>query len=136
MTDAEYRSQCRRIKQFASLWRKKLGLDWWNLDLKYARSLQEFDFSEDLNACKSTVAYTHSQYEYLQAQVTFNVPEIASFDDTQLEEIILHEFMHILLCETRYGNNCECPFDPKREERVATVLARAFQRTRHATRTP
>lgn len=130
MTDGEYREQLKRIARLAQPWIDCLGLNWWHLNFEYARDLAEFQTPDHPDVGQSTVAYTCVNFEYLDARIVFNVSALPYLEDHRLEEIILHEFMHVLLAETRYGTTCDCPFDIKREERVATQLARAFLWTR------
>ena len=47
--------------------------------------------------------------------------------DAELEKVFVHECMHLLLHETRAGTVCDCPWDIRHEERVATTLQKAFQ---------
>lgn len=71
-----------------------------------------------------------AQWEYLQAKVAINVPEVARMNDDKLERVLVHELCHILVAEMR-GDPDVCS---DHEERTVTQLAKAFIWTRDRAR--
>lgn len=122
MTDQEFADQKARIDGFVVYWLPVLGLSGWRMDFKYFRDSGEFPGSGDV-----VLAETYAQWEYMQGAVSFNVPLWTDLEEDEAEETVVHELMHVLLKETRYGCPCDGEeFDTHHEERVATMLSRAF----------
>lgn len=61
-----------------------------------------------------------ASWEYRQAQITFNMPLLAAKKEEEIEEIIVHEMVHVLVNEMREKGI-------KHEERVVTELTWAFR---------
>lgn len=118
MTDAEYDATRQRIVALAEKWLGMLGLKWWTIDTVYDR--EGTDFQE------GCVARVSCRWEYAQASILWNMPSAFTHDDVSLERVFVHECMHIFLHETRAGTHCECAWDIRHEERVATMLQKAF----------
>ena len=118
MTDADYEATRQRITALAVKWLGMLGLKWWNIDTVYDRASTDFE-----DGC---VARVSCRWEYAHASMLWNMPLAFQQTDDELERIFVHECMHIFLHETRAGTNCECPWDIRHEERVATMLQKAF----------
>lgn len=108
-------------------WNRLLGLDQWSFThTLYAGKLPK-EFGAGPN--ETTRAITRPQYEYLRARVHWNKAAIDAIDDEELEEIYVHEMMHVLVHEMRdfqRDNGKAC--DIKREERVVSQLTGAFLR--------
>ena len=84
---------------------------------------------EDLTA--GSKAHTSASWAYLDAAIHFNLSGLMAYTDAELEVVIIHEYMHILVHEMRSVANCECEqFDIRHEERVCTMLQRAFAWTK------
>jgi hypothetical protein len=122
VTDAEFEAAVARIGRIRERWQEPLGLDDWRVTWKFER-----EHSEEL---KDVVANCNVSWEYEMATVTWFIPQVLNceFDDDDLEQIVVHEIMHILLNEMREDTKKRI----NHEERVATRLAKAFIRTREA----
>lgn len=88
MTDKEYREQKKRVQKFIDKWHKTLGMGWYRIDLEWDRARAE-DYPNE-------AAITEWQWQYRTASITFRLPEIALLNDEKLENVVVHEFAHIL----------------------------------------
>ncbi len=126
MTDAEYAEQKARVEALVERWLGTLGLRWWRTEIVYCRKWITDDQGEpDLDSH----ARTRVHWQYLDAEMQWNMPRLHELSDEQLELIFVHECMHILVNEMRDDKADELP---KHEERVATLLAKAFLWVREA----
>jgi hypothetical protein len=66
-----------------------------------------------------THAETSADWKYLRFTITVFVKALVDYDEDYLEEVVVHELMHVFLNEVR-----EAGID--HEERVATSLQKAF----------
>ena len=131
MTDAEFEQLKLRIGTIADEWLKCLGLQWWKLSFYYYRDSASYHESCPEDISLKSQAYTSVSWAYLDAAIHFNLPLCIDSSDVELEEIVVHEYMHILVHEMRSVANCECEqFDIRHEERVCTTLQRAFAWTK------
>ncbi len=130
MTDQEFDDQRARISALADRWLPILGLSGWRVDFIYYRDFGAFEADTESQG-ENVLAVTHAQWEYMQGAVKLNVSLWADLDENEAEETMVHELMHVLLKETRYGCPCDGEgFDTRHEERVATMLSRAFLEAR------
>lgn len=118
MTDTEYEATRAKLIALSDKWLPMLGLKWWTVEFVYDREGTDFE--------PPCVARASVRWEYLQGTLLWNMPLIATNTDEELERVFVHECMHILLHETRAGTKCDCPFDLRHEERVASLLQKAF----------
>lgn len=122
MTDAEYKASRRRLLALSAKWLKPLGLNWWDIDLAYARDDYE---PPGTTARDDSLAHCKVDWRYGHATITWNMPLVATQSDDQLERAFVHELMHIFLHEMRWARDqTEDSLD--HEERVATILTKAF----------
>ena len=125
MTDATSEQLQARIETIAHEWKECLGLSWWNVSFHYYRDSGVYAESGE-NLSPGSKAYTSASWAYLDAAIHFNLSGLFDYNDTQLEEVVVHELTHILVHEMRSGTRCDCPYDIRHEERVCTTLQRAF----------
>ena len=131
MTDKEFARHKKRIEDLLDIWCFRLGLRWWHIVVEYARDSSEYTTTG--SEVQGSIAHTHVMWEYLSATVSFDVSRIVEQSDEDLEYIVLHELSHILVAEMRDCMRCDCgvdKFDVKHEERVVTMIGKAFQWTR------
>ena len=129
MNDEDFEAQRQRILVFIERWPKTLGLGWWRMSYVYDRDGSAFEKAEIAGGIRSpTAARTVADWRYLEATITFNMPELVSEDDERLEYIFVHELMHVFLRENREGIDADHIRHDwlDHEERVATTLAHAF----------
>ncbi len=120
MRKREIKRQHKRIQAIADKWLRPLGLLWWSVEFTYRYDRKHFRSKDGREA----FAITYADWRYMRAVVEVNMKMLPNVSDEELEEYLLHEFMHILLDETGSGNH--------HEERVATTLANAFLWVREA----
>jgi hypothetical protein len=118
MTDADYEATRQRILGLAEKWLGPLGLKWWSIDTVYDR--------EGTECGPECAARVSCRWEYAHGSILWNMPLVVQHSDEDLERIFVHECMHFFLHETRAGTRCECEWDIRHEERVATMLQKAF----------
>jgi hypothetical protein len=133
MTDKEYRQQKARIIALTKKWITPLGLRWWKVEIVYSRD--GLDQPEDENRC--LIAQTTVDWHYLLATITFDMRQLGDQSDAELESYFVHECCHILVNEMRMWAGEEMSRDKheeviKHEERVVTMLTKAFLWTRQA----
>ncbi len=102
-------------------WRECLGLNTWRFEINYFRTGDYMPGEGDT----VTFANITPQWKYLEAQLSFNMPQLAEMDDVQLEEIVVHELSHCLVDEMRAVEK-----DPDHEERVVSSIQRALMQVR------
>lgn len=126
MTDAEHAQLKSRIQAIADEWVECLGLRWWHISFYYHGDSGDYrDSSADIPP--ESKAYTSASWAYLDAAIHFNMSGLATYNETQLEEVVVHELMHAMVHEMRAVSACNCDtLDIRHEERVCTMLGRAF----------
>lgn len=125
MTDAEFELQKNRIEPLLKKWCHVLGLGWWRIKAVYER---EQDAAPATGTQYHTGKWgramsTNVDWRYASGVITAYLLQTALIDDDELERCIVHECCHIFLNETRTSDK-EDWLD--HEERVATILSRAF----------
>ena len=116
MKDRDWRALRGRLRRLRKPWFDRLGLKGWEIVFEYVDGPLETD------AISQAVATTTVQWQYKSAVISYSLPALTEKVDEELEEMIVHEFLHILVHEMREG-------DIKHEERVVTELSRSFIRT-------
>jgi len=130
MDDAEAERQQARIDAFAEHWVHVLGLAHWRIRFIYER---EYILDDDKNPDDKALARCTAAWEYMDALIVWNLTLVKTTPDDQLEMIVCHEFMHIMLSEmSRRRKRTEA--ERLHEEHTATLLAKAFIWVRNATR--
>lgn len=131
MNDAEYEAQRARLQDLAERWCNNIGLGWWRITNSYDRTGEDFHDSVSVvgGFRTGTVARCFPEWRYGIATIVWNMPEVETQDDEQLELVFVHELMHIFLHELR-GDEDGDHLD--HEERVASTLAKGFIWARNA----
>lgn len=113
------KAERKRIRAIAKRWYNVLALYEWDLSTKFVDGSLIVDgaLNHDAAGCASV------DWEYRQATLQFNVQQTARMTDSELENVYVHEIMHVLLHEMREDGI-------KHEERTASTLAFAFMRAR------
>lgn len=106
-------------------WLQPLGLLWWKVDILYyddpSEILKHFHVDDD----SITLARSYSDWRYGTAKVIINLPALAELSPDEIETVIVHELVHVLVNEMREG-------ELHHEERVVSCLTKAFLWTREA----
>lgn len=126
MTDAEYAEQKARVERLINWWGEELGIRaCWKVDYQFIR-----EHARDEPDC---VMETTVRWQYAHATFCVYLPVVEEQDDEDLENAVVHEYMHLLLNEMRALRDKSDPLtsvlweeERCREEHAATTLARAF----------
>lgn len=124
MTKKARKKQIARLRALREKWHQCLGMLHWKTSHNFHRG--EFRMKEGKS--KDAVGACYADWRYCEAVFDWNLRKVARVDDEDLELIFVHEMMHAHLAELRMGRSMD------HEERVATMLARAFLWTREAGR--
>jgi hypothetical protein len=121
-TFEKHRDRCQAV---FDEWIVKLGLAWYEVDVAYYDSRKQFRKDAD----RIVAARITTDWQYMRFAVDVCVPVVVDKTDAELERVIVHELCHALVNELREP-------DPigKHEERVVTMLTKAFIWTRNLTR--
>lgn len=121
MTDKDFNTQKQRIRKLIKKWHKTLGLNWFRIEYVYSRERHSDGPSNyEPEGDWDTAADCLADANYLTATITFYLPNLVNIKDDELEEIYLHECMHVFLKPMQTKQKAA------EEERVATMLARAM----------
>jgi len=110
------------IRKCLNKWITPLGLAWWKIDVYYHVDKKHI---KKVFGSSRTRAQVNSDWRYGDATVHFNLPAFTNLSDGEIEMVVLHELVHVLVCEMREG-------EMHHEERVVTGLTKAFMWTREA----
>lgn len=112
MTDDEFDVMSEKVEGLITLWKPFFGIENWRVNIHFYRGA--IPGNEDAAGC------CHSLWEYLDATLEFNLAELAENDDEQLESVVVHELLHIIVDElkTKKGS----------PERVVSHLSRILMR--------
>lgn len=88
MTDAEYAEMKERLEKMLSKWHPLLQMGWHTLKYKYVRGYDEDD---------SVCAVTKASWTYRRGYITWYMQKLYELNEDELENIVVHEFCHILL---------------------------------------
>lgn len=89
MTDKEYAKQKKRVQKYIDKWHRTMGLGWFHVEFIWDR--------EHKSESPATAALTSSSWQYKEATITWYLPKILEATDERLENIVVHEFCHVLL---------------------------------------
>lgn len=129
MNDREYKAQSKRINAAVARWKRNLGLNNWEIDVQCCRE-GEMLTNEDRESASSfsPAADCEAHWQYQSAAIRFNTPLVATFDDDELNGAVVHELMHVMVCELRPARFTLSHL--MHEERVVTMLTNAALWTR------
>ena len=129
MTDKEFRDLQGAIKVHVERWVARFGLGTWKLHVRCERDSDEFSPPRHDGGVRNyTSARTSTNWQYMEATLSFNMPQLFDQNQEEVEEIVIHELTHVLVAELRETSDDWL----NHEERVVTMLTRAFQKTRDA----
>ena len=102
---------------YAKKWVKKTWLGWWKIDILYYSGYEFLKLDEHYSI--DTVASVDTDWKYMTAKIKVNSEKLETLPKKEIEAVVVHELMHVLLNEMREEGI-------EHEERVATILARSF----------
>ena len=102
-----------RINALVAHHKPRLGLDTWLIKVECSPVIL-YEGGDHVKAEAMCTPF----WKYLTATLRFSTEKMGELDDEEFEETVLHELMHVILAEL----DCR----DEHEERVATLLSRAF----------
>ena len=114
----------KKIENYFHKWAQPLGLLWWEITITYFDDPGEVvRMFRDPGGGNIIPAIVNADWKYGTASISINVPAFKGMKNRQIEKIIVHELVHVLVNEMREDGI-------EHEERVVTGLAKAFMWTR------
>lgn len=127
MTDRQYRKQKKRIQRYIDRWAAPLGMKWW--EITYVWHDEPYrDASDGRTPCARTLV----DWDYRRATIHFYLPDCKGESDKQTEDMVIHEFMHVLLNEMRQWQDANDAL--AHEERTAVSLVQVVRWVTEASR--
>lgn len=123
MTDEEYEAERARIRAIYDRWEPVLGLDAWLITLDYHTGPY---VCADGTPSGNAYATAAPHWDYQSASLSFNLQKTRTEDDDDLEDIVVHECVHVLLHELR--GTAAMDDHQEHEEHAATMITRALIR--------
>ncbi len=95
--------QTARILAVAQRMQDQMDLNW----ITISHNFDHHGCGEETGDVDNTAAVTNTGWQYRVATVTWYLPAVASMTDYKLEEVVTHEFTHILLgpMKDHYGKS-------------------------------
>jgi hypothetical protein len=128
MTDEQYESTKDRIQKSIVKWRDLLYLYGWKLYYHFHRTAKSFDDATPNEVPRHANGCCSVSWEYLDASIHFNLERVheLEYDDSEVEELVVHEFTHCLVNEMREWEDVDSQNRIAHEERVVSHLQRAL----------
>lgn len=120
--DRDYERAKAKILKYTDRWVPRFGLDWWTITSSFYRE----GLPKDSATGRAPLAETSADWQYLQAQINWNMLHALDTPDDEIEATVMHELLHLVTAEIsvdsdaagRHGN----------VERVVSHLTKAFSR--------
>lgn len=125
MNDTDYAETVAEIKRLVRGWVSLFGLADWTIVNRFVRE----EPSGDVRAA----AQTHSDWEYLSAEVIWYIPVMYESAEG-IEATVIHELVHVLMADMWVGEpriTEETTWASPGVERVTTLIQKAFLRTKN-----
>jgi hypothetical protein len=113
----------KRVQKLLDSWILVLGLAWYHIEVIYYDNDRTFRKENGDNI----IMRAWVDWRYMTIIIAVNVPSVKGLSNEKLEHIVVHELCHALVNEMR-----ETGID--HEERVVTMLTKAFLWTRDLTK--
>jgi predicted SprT family Zn-dependent metalloprotease len=79
----------KRVLQVVGEWVPIMGLEWYTINHQFNEATDSSD--------EQTQATTNTTWYYREATMTWHLPKLALLEDDELENVVVHELVHILL---------------------------------------
>jgi hypothetical protein len=100
-------------------WTYRLGLRWWHVTFVVTANKKLIKDVLRTRKGKAVLGRTYADWKYRTATIYINVPALKGRTKRYIEQLVVHECMHVLVNEMRMG-------EIHHEERVATSLTEAI----------
>ncbi len=108
------------LKAAFATWIERLGLGWWDIQIHYYDNPGEIvRLFRQVDNGGIVPAFVDANGMYGAAKISVNLPAFEGMEPDEIERIVVHELMHILVNEMREG-------ELHHEERVVTQLTKAI----------
>lgn len=122
----KWRKERKRCKRLGLPWRDRLDLENWNLTWRFKIATHEgADYQ------RASVAHTFVDGAYLRATIEVFLVETRGLSDLELEEVLVHELLHVIVNGMRCQKGHGAGPARKGEEQVCTWLSRVLVRMWH-----
>lgn len=101
------------IRKYFIYWVHWTGLGYWSIKANFKKGITPSSHGDDLGGC------CWVDWRYFKAEIDFYPQALRSCSQQEIENVVIHELMHILINEMR-----ETGID--HEERVVTGLQKAL----------
>lgn len=91
---AAYAGIERKVERWHRKWKKRLGLEHWEIELLFMDSLSGLEDQADDFLITGT---TEVRWNYFEARIKYYLPRCVQKTDEALERTVLHELVHVLL---------------------------------------
>lgn len=131
MTNREYIRTRNLIQKLVKKWKQKLWLNHWNISCEYREksfpsSKEDKDYDEegildsggDAYECR---AYSNSLWQYMDANIVFNIECLSQLTDEGIEKTVIHELCHLFVDEITHKDSTH-----NNEERVVSTLTQVL----------
>lgn len=116
LTTKAANEQRRRIRALGNKWQKRLALNHWRVRHHYHHASSDMPTGQE-----DAHSVTYASWNYLDADIHWNLENLADLEDDYLEEIFVHELMHMHLAGFPHNKQLD-----HIHERTATELALSF----------
>lgn len=122
MRDNEYDETKSRLERYLKKWHPLMQMGWYNLSYEYVRGYSD----EDITIC----ALTKSYWTYRRATIIWYMQKLSELSDEELEDIVVHEFTHIVLAPVTQDQPVEWHEQVEyTTQTVAVILQHIFNQT-------
>jgi hypothetical protein len=108
-----------RVRESFNKWRQTLGLNQWTINIHHYYDPEKVVDVFGTEGNIIVVAKTNVEWTYGIAEIQVNILALNDKTDEEIDRIVVHELMHVLVNEMREG-------ELHHEERVVTQLTNAI----------
>ena len=109
----------KRLRELVKKWVPVMGLRWWHVDINYIYEVDHMPGGDYVGAAR-----TRAAWQYKEAVVDFCMPKLLGLSYEDLENVVVHEFVHILTDPMMYATKNR--LYQEHVELSTTFLAEAF----------
>lgn len=122
MRDRDFNLVRRKIEALLAFWKTELGVSRWRLTAEYCREGELVATGTGMRRVGDCTA----SWEYMEARIRFNMPELFALSDGHLEQVVVHELLHCVVAEMCVSTKEQAGHQGDHEERVVSMLTQSF----------